>query len=383
MAGIYKRGRIWWLTYHVGKKTINVSLRTENGREAEKIKAQFEARVTSGLFAKPSSTPIGPFLEALCGYWRKTRASKSAEGDIGRLRAIFGPCCLALAVKKHSPKRFRQENPNKLKLIDPQTGQFLPVKRLEDLAPAAISAWLHDRFMGEDIGGKTANNYRAALSGMYSYAKQYHGYVCPIQGVDNPIRTVERFDEEPTVIIWLTLDQITAQLEALTESPVIRAMVALYIYAGLRRSEALWLTKDDVDLEGKVIRVRAKTVDGRSWKPKTGKNRTVPISQKLLAELEASLPLQNGVWFFSVPQERGKPGRRWDADYFSECLREINKAKGLPWSCVEYRHTFGSHLAQKGISLYKISELMGNSPEICRKHYAALLPQEMHDEVEF
>ena len=50
---------------------------------------------------------------------------------------------------------------------------------------------------------------------------------------------------------------------------------------------------------------------------------------------------------------------------------------------IEYRHTFGSHLAQKGISLYKISEMMGNRPEICRKHYAALVPQEMHAEVEF
>jgi len=26
---------------------------------------------------------------------------------------------------------------------------------------------------------------------------------------------------------------------------------------------------------------------------------------------------------------------------------------------------------------------MGNSPEICRKHYAALVPEKMHDTVEF
>jgi len=36
----------------------------------------------------------------------------------------------------------------------------------------------------------------------------------------------------------------------------------------------------------------------------------------------------------------------------------------------------------KGESLYKISELMGNSPEICRRHYAALIPEEMRDTVE-
>jgi len=50
---------------------------------------------------------------------------------------------------------------------------------------------------------------------------------------------------------------------------------------------------------------------------------------------------------------------------------------------LDFRHTFGSHLAQKGESLYKIAELMGNSPEICRKHYAALVPEKMHNVVEF
>lgn len=155
-------------------------------------------------------------------------------------------------------------------------------------------------------------------------------------------------------------------------------MVAMYIYAGLRRSEALWLTPDDVDLKGRLIRIQAKDINGEKWRPKTKKNRTVPINSTLLDELTQYMRLQYGTWFFPSTE-----GMRWNADNFAQCLREINKAKGLTWSCAEYRHTFGSLLAQKGISLYKISELMGNSPEICRKHYAALVPQEMHDEVEF
>ena len=61
----------------------------------------------------------------------------------------------------------------------------------------------------------------------------------------------------------------------------------------------------------------------------------------------------------------------------------MNIANDLDWSCLDFRHTFGSHLAQKGESLYKISALMGNSPEICRKHYAALIPEKMSDVVEF
>jgi hypothetical protein len=46
-------------------------------------------------------------------------------------------------------------------------------------------------------------------------------------------------------------------------------------------------------------------------------------------------------------------------------------------------HIFASRLAMKGESLYKIATLMGNSPEICRRHYAALMPESLVTTVEF
>ena len=54
-----------------------------------------------------------------------------------------------------------------------------------------------------------------------------------------------------------------------------------------------------------------------------------------------------------------------------------------PCPPLDFRHTFGSQLAVKGESLYKISNLMGNSSEICRRHYAALIPVALADCVEF
>ena len=155
-------------------------------------------------------------------------------------------------------------------------------------------------------------------------------------------------------------------------------MMATLIYAGLRRTEAIWLTKNDVDLNGRLVHVRAKTVDGEFWQPKTRRNRVVPISTALLGILAAYSPDCEGSWFFPSPT-----GKRWDADNFTHVLRKTNTSHGLDWSCLDFRHTFGSHLAQKGRSLYHISELMGNSPAICRKHYAALVPEAMHDVVEF
>jgi len=143
------------------------------------------------------------------------------------------------------------------------------------------------------------------------------------------------------------MDEIAEQLSVLTDHITLQAMVATLIYAGLRRSEALWLTVEDGDLDKRLIYVRAKTVDGDYWQPKTKRNRVVPIGSALHEILAVYSPERVRPWFFPSPR-----GCRWDADNFSEDLREINRRHGLSWSCLDFRHTFGSHLSQKGESLY-------------------------------
>ena len=60
----------------------------------------------------------------------------------------------------------------------------------------------------------------------------------------------------------------------------------------------------------------------------------------------------------------------------------LKRAK-LPWGFLDLRHTFGSQLARKGVSLLKISKLMGNSPMIASRHYINLVPEDMASDVEF
>jgi site-specific recombinase XerD len=55
---------------------------------------------------------------------------------------------------------------------------------------------------------------------------------------------------------------------------------------------------------------------------------------------------------------------------------------GLTWGCLDFRHTFGTHLARNGVSLFKISKLLGNSPAICQLHYSNVMPEELTKEVE-
>jgi integrase len=106
-----------------------------------------------------------------------------------------------------------------------------------------------------------------------------------------------------------------------------------------------------------MIRIRPKTIDGEYWEPKTKVNRVVPISKALRGYLDQyKTGKSEAGWFFSSPK-----GSWWDGNNFSKALSKVNKSNELPWTCLDYRHTFGSQLAMKGESLYKISTLMGNS----------------------
>lgn len=157
-------------------------------------------------------------------------------------------------------------------------------------------------------------------------------------------------------------------------------MVKVYIYAALRREEALWLTAEDVRLRdgaNGMIRVRAKTIDGTSWQPKG--NRAVPISRAIRSRLDRYTPrASDAAWYFPSPN-----GTHWDADNSSADLRAANAEAGLRWTCLDYRHTFGSQLAQNNVSLYKLTTLVGKSPEICHRHYVALVSEAMASEVGF
>lgn len=57
----------------------------------------------------------------------------------------------------------------------------------------------------------------------------------------------------------------------------------------------------------------------------------------------------------------------------------------LPWIPAErigwnvFRHTFGSILAQRNVGLDKISSWMGNTQEVCRRHYAQFVPRDSKD----
>ena len=374
-SSIKKRGKIFYLRFSENGVRRRVSLHTDSLETAKERQREFDsARARGEQQVFPTKTLLAQAVAAYAAHMKATRTRHGYTVDLSYLRNALGPICDALEHQRHR-NWARRDNADMRR-----RESVIGVSYLEDITVAQISDFLREHVQRYGLHAKTANRYREVLCRLFSWSMEEGGVRMP--GDVNPAAKVKRYKEHAPEIRFLTLNQISEQLEALRDHPVIQAMVATYIYAGLRREEAIWLTKEDVDFSlGKrgAIRVRAKTVEGVFWEPKTKVNRVVPISRALHAVLDRyARSVASGVWFFPSPR-----GKRWDPDNFSRTLSTLNRPAGLALSCLTYRHTFGSQLAMKGESLYNISTLLGNSPEICRRHYAALIPEALIQSVEF
>lgn len=289
----------------------------------------------------PARTPLSGIVAKYIDCMKTRRTCHGFTADLSYLRGIFGPVCAELERKRTNPRRRRGN-------LDQQLREpHIEAAYLEEVTTSQIADFIRESVQRYELQSKTANRYREVLHRLFSWAMDEGGVCMP--GNANPVDKVKRYKESAPQIRFLSLDQIDQQLEVLKDHPELRALVAVYIYAGLRREEALWLTAEDVDLNaGKhgIIRVQAKSVAGETWQPKTKVNRVVPISSALRTFLDHyERPEVPGRWYFPSPR-----GKRWDANNFSETLRHINRAAGLSWSCLHFRHTFGSLLAMKGES---------------------------------
>ena len=381
MAGLYKRGKNYYAMYYVGGSKKRVSLNTRSLQVAkEKVRQIESAQMRGDDNPLPSKTQLSVVVDKYVQHIRNMKTAKSAQTDVYYLRSMFGTICPALEITSRKASLRAKKRPPRKGNDRRFKDKVIEASYLEQITSVDISEFIAHQVQSRGLAPKTANRYREILSRLFNWAMDEAGVKMP--GDNNPASKVSKYKEHAPQIRFLTLQQIDEQLRALRENPQYQAMVAMYIYAGLRREELLWLTLDDVDLNAGVygmIRVQAKTIDGQFWQPKTKVNRAVPISSSLRVYLDRYAPKPNkGRWFFASPKSF-----KYDPDNFSSDLKRVNNKAGLKWSCLDFRHTFGSMLAMKGESLYKISTLMGNSPEICRRHYAALIPETMADSVEF
>ena len=132
-----------------------------------------------------------------------------------------------------------------------------------------------------------------------------------------------------------------------------RLLLALFAYAGLRRSELLALDWDDINLERRLIRVRV---------AKGGRQRVVPLHPALVPlfvdYLHTRLALDEPALFVGVQ------GRRLSQGLLTRTFQHYARAAGVTErkrvTPHTLRHVFASELLSAGANLRQIQELLGH-----------------------
>ncbi len=150
------------------------------------------------------------------------------------------------------------------------------------------------------------------------------------------------------------------------------AMIVVGLDAGLRKGEILGLEWGDLDFIAKTIVVRRSVwrelrEESHVGAPKSGRDRKIPMTNRLVAALKAHRHLRGERVFCNDDGSELTPGQ------MEVALRTACRRAGLRqigWHVL--RHTFGSTLAQRGASPKAIQELMGHSDMVTTMRYMHL-----------
>ena len=261
MAGLIKRGKKYYMVWREGGKQKRRSLETGSHQIAREKKRQFESKMLAGHSScLPTKTPLTQVLDKYIDYIAAKKTSKSVQSDVYYLRGMFGSICPKLEIT--SLKRNRKAKRARVPKESGDGRKNMPrieVKCLEEITTAQISEFVTEIVRIKGLAPKTANHNIKILRRLFNWAMEEGGIKLPED--KNPANKVQLYKEKASDITFLTMKQIKEQLEVLAEHVQYQTMVAVLIYAGLRREELLWLTISDVDLsagQNGMIRVRAK-----------------------------------------------------------------------------------------------------------------------------
>ncbi|MDR3405086.1 MAG: hypothetical protein P4L99_21485 [Chthoniobacter sp.] len=112
-----------------------------------------------------------------------------------------------------------------------------------------ITALTLQGFMDQlEVCKKTKRHYREFFHHFFEFCMKFDFFQPTNWHHPNPVAALPSYVSRNRRIVFLTPEQVEEQLRVLSEFPRQKMAVALMIYAGLRRAEMLWLTRDAIVL---------------------------------------------------------------------------------------------------------------------------------------
>jgi integrase/recombinase XerD len=241
---------------------------------------------------------------------------------------------------------------------------------------------------GQGLSNRTIKRRLAAVAGFYEYLSIYHNLQLKMSPIPcglvrrktswgnwygRPAATplIRAPETQPRPLAPEELDPFINSMRCHRD----RAIVLLMLLAGLRKSEVLKLTLDDIDFGQHTLTVK---------EGKGGHQRVVAISgtglQELISYLNTERPPSRSERVFLVMKgrNRGLPMTVGALDTIIEYHRKKANTPGI--QCHRLRHTCFTRLRQAGMSLEALQAQAGHRNITTTRMYLHLCPRELQQE---
>lgn len=235
---------------------------------------------------------------------------------------------------------------NKVKAIDKRLGY----PRADQISKKMIATYRAERFEA-GVTANTINRDITAISAVFGTLIETGNYHC-----ENPFSGTKKLKIATAEMGYLSRSEITTLLAELPEDE--RLAAELSLSTGARWGEVKGLASTRV-AHGRVTYTDTKN----------GRDRTVPISEKLEKELKA--------------RGRGQVFSNIDYGIVREVLKKV--APDLPKGQAVHalRHTFASHFVMNGGNILVLQKILGHANIQQTMVYAHLAPDYLQDAIKF
>ena len=241
-------------------------------------------------------------------------------------------------------------------------GNKITIQNLEDLTIRDFRSWLSSqKIKNNNLSPKSQARSKAAIKSLFKFFNK-----------NNYIKNTAIFNLQPAKInkqlprplsFKEVIDVINISGEKNDWTGLRNKTLFTLIYAaGLRLNEALQLNKIDVkDMD--TIRITGKG----------GKVRNIPLIESAKVLIEELLNINPQQEIVS-PLFLGFKGKRLSSRQVQKIIEEIRNKLSLPKTVTPHalRHSFATHLLEKGVDLRTLQELLGHSSLSTTQGYTAV-----------
>jgi len=244
---------------------------------------------------------------------------------------------------------------NKESLLRAHLNPYFGKKQLDKISNLDIESYKAAKLQAGQ-SRKSVNNHLIALNKCLKTAQDWE--------IIDKIPKVKLLKVAPQRFDYLSIEECETLLDHC--NGVLKEMVMVAIKTGLRFGELIALRWQDIDFSGNLITVQNSIVRGEMGSPKSNKSRYIHLSSVLFQMLNVKAK-KTGFIFSQNGIDPLNP---------TLCLGWLHEAcngaemRRIGWHTL--RHTFASHLAQKGIPIMAIKELLGHADIKTTMRYAHL-----------